>query len=266
MNRDDGLRGLPHHRWADVVFEHVELVCHVDEVIDIASNGGHDNAHEILTQLRGDFQNHAVVEQNDSSVRPDQKVARMRIGVKEATDEKLIAVELDEVLDHAVRIDVVADDFVHFRHAKAFEELHHENARGRDFAVNLRNDHEFAFAIELAETFEVVRLVQEVHLFRNDARKFLDDRAGRPDDVVIDELLEHEHQVLDDAHIGSHEFFNTGPQDLHDHVFAAIAGAVHLSERRGSERFFRKGIEDGFRRLPQLRLNALADILNSPTK
>src|SRR5262249_27169721 len=99
MNRNNGLRGLSHGGWAHVLFEHVEFVCHVDEFIDVASNGGHDDAHQILPQLGRDFQNHAVVEQDDSSIGPDQKVSRVRIGVKKAAYEKLIAVELDEVLN-----------------------------------------------------------------------------------------------------------------------------------------------------------------------
>jgi hypothetical protein len=49
----------------------------------------------------------------------------MRIGMKKTVDQKLVTVELDQILDHLFRVDVVAQDLVHLGHAEAFEKLHY---------------------------------------------------------------------------------------------------------------------------------------------
>src|SRR5262245_1782532 len=66
MDGYDGLRSLLNHGWTDVVLEHVEFVCHVDQFIDITSYSGDHNAHEILAKLRSNLQNHAIVQQHNS--------------------------------------------------------------------------------------------------------------------------------------------------------------------------------------------------------
>ena len=107
-------------------------------------------------------------------------------------DQKLIAVEFDEVLDHLLHIDVVPDDFLDFGYAKAFVESHDEDSCCRSFPINARNDDELAIAEKIAKFLNVLRLVLEIHFLRNDSRKLFDDCAGGPDGVVIDELLDDE--------------------------------------------------------------------------
>src|SRR6185295_17985957 len=122
------------------------LVRHVDQFIDIAAHRRNHDPDKILPKLRSDFEHHAVVEQNDPRVGTDQNVSRMRIGVKEAVDQKLVAVKADQVLDHLLGIYVLPHDFIDFVDPKALEELHHQNARRSDFSVNARNDDEVAVA------------------------------------------------------------------------------------------------------------------------
>src|SRR5207237_4129733 len=174
----------------------------------------------------------------------------------EAENRKVNGVELDEVLDYSSRIDVVLENLVHLRHMDPFEELHDQNAHRRHFTVDPGNDHEFAVAEKIAKTLDVVGLVKEVHLFGNHARKFVDDGAGRTDDVMIDELFQHEYQVLDNTYICGDQFFDTRPQHLDDHLFAAKCRAVDLSEGGCRQGLPVKGVKDGLDRLFQFELNS----------
>src|SRR5262245_33647297 len=153
----------------------------------------------------------------------------MWIGMKKTVDQKLFAVELNQILDHPLGVDLVAQDLIHLGHAEALEELHDQNASGRDLAVNAWNNDEVAIMEQLSETLDIVRLVMKVHFFGDHARELLDDRSRGIDDVVIDELLQDEHQVLNDAYISRHEFFYTRPKNLDDHFLAAISSSMYLS-------------------------------------
>src|SRR5438128_573534 len=126
----------------------------------------------------------------------------MRIGVEEPVYQELIGIEGDQILDHSLRVYVVTKDLIHFGNVKSLEELHHQNPRGRDFAIDARNDDEVAVAEEVSEAVEVIGLVQEVHFFGNHAGKFVDDRSRRMDDMVIDELFQDEEQVLNHPNVG----------------------------------------------------------------
>ncbi len=139
---------------------------------------------------------------------------------------------------------------------EAFEELHHQNARGGDLTINLRDDDEVTAAIVVAETFDIVRLVVEVHLFEDHSREFFDHRAGCPNRVVIDELLDDKKKVLNDADVRGDQLFDAGTKNLDDHVFAAIPGTMHLSERSRSQRFFLKVLEHTFERAFQFIVDA----------
>src|ERR1051326_7993991 len=187
MDRDDGLRGLAHRRWTDIVFEHVELVCHVDQIIDIVPHSSYDNPDQVLPQLRSDFQDHSIVEQHNSRIGPNQNIAGMGICMEEPVRQELIPVKLDKIFDHLLCVDIVLQDLVDLSDAESLKKLHDEYARRRDFAINLWDDHEVTVPEQFREALHIVCLVMEIHLFGDDTRKLIDDRAGRSDDMVRSE-------------------------------------------------------------------------------
>src|SRR5262249_20747917 len=209
--------------------EHFQLVRQIDQLIDVPAHCRNDDAYEVLLEFRCDLQHHAVVKQDDSGIRPDQNISGMRIGMKKTMDQKLIAVELDQILDHLLRVDIVAQDLVDLCHAEALEKFHDQDASCRDVAVNAWNDDKVVVTEQLTEPLDIVRLVMKVHFFGNHAREFVNDRSGGMDNVVIDELLQDEHQVLNDPYICRHEFFYARPKNLNDHLLAAILSSVNLS-------------------------------------
>src|SRR5262245_47492396 len=168
----------------------------------------------------------------------------MRICMKEPVDQKLIAIESNQILHHLLRVYIVAQDFTHFGNPEALEEFHDENTGRSDFAVNGRDDDEIAVSEKLSETLDIIRLVMKIHFLGDDTREFFDDRARRPDDVVIDELLQDEYEVLNDSNIDCDEFFHSRTKHLDDDILATVSSPVHLSERRCGERFGFKGLED----------------------
>ena len=80
----------------------------VDERVTTAS------AAQTLAAQRGG----RVDEQDDARIRPDEDISGMWIGVKEAVNQKLVAVKLDQVLNHLLNVDVMPDDLIDLRNAK----------------------------------------------------------------------------------------------------------------------------------------------------
>src|SRR5262245_36302510 len=116
----------------------------------------------------------------------------MGVGMKETMDQKLIAIKLDQVVNHLLNVDIVADDLIHFSHPRSFEKLHDEDAGRRDVRVHPRNDHELAVAKQLGKTLDIVCLMFEIHFFGNDAGELFDDGAGRSYRMVFNELVDDE--------------------------------------------------------------------------
>ena len=180
--------------------------------------------------------------------------------MEKTMDQKLSAIKLDQVFDHSTSVDVVSQNFIDFVHAKSFEELHDQNARGGNFSIDLRNNHEVAVTVQVREALGVLGFVKEVHLFCDHPREFLHDRAGGMNNVMVDELLEDEDQVLNDTNVRGDKFFDAGPEDLHDHLIAAISGAMYLPERGGRQGRRFKGLERLIDRPLELGLNTPAKL------
>src|SRR5262249_22149401 len=159
-------------------------------------------------------------------VRADQNVAGVRIGVEEAVDEKLVVVELDQILDHAVDVDVVFSNLIDIGNSEALIELHDEHMTRGHFAKHLRNDREFAVLEHLLKACDVVGFVLEVHLLADDARELLDDGAGGANRVVIAELFENKEKTADDLDVRGHQILDARSQHFYDDFFAMIAGAM----------------------------------------
>src|SRR5262249_45202681 len=250
---------LSNDGWTDVVLEHIQLVRHVDQLIHVTADGCNNDSHEILSKFGCDVQHHAVVQQDDSGIRPNQDISGMRIRMKEAVDQKLISIEGNQVLDHLFRIDIVPQDLFHLGHSEAFEELHDENACCRDFAIHPRDDHEVAIPEKFAESLDIIGLMMKVHFFRDHAREFFDDRPRGTNDVMVDELFQNEDQILNDSNIRRDEFFHAWPKYLHDDVLATVCGPVHLPERSCRERFYFKRVEYRIKWALQLTLDSFSD-------
>ena len=112
------------------------------------------------------------------------------------------------------------DDLLDFGYAEAFVESHYEDSLCCGFPENLRNDDELALAEKIGKPLYIFGLVLEIHLFCNDSRKLFDDCAGSPYGVVIDELLDDEQEVLNDAYVRRDEILYAGPENFDDDLFA----------------------------------------------
>src|SRR5262249_14136502 len=124
-----------------------------------------------------------------------------RVRVKKTVRQELVPIKLDEILDHLLGVDVVLQDFVDLGNPNSLEKLHNENARRCYFAINPWDDYEVAIPEQFRKPLDIVGFVEKIHLFGDHTRKFIDDRARRSDDVVIDKLLENENQVLYNPYI-----------------------------------------------------------------
>ena len=100
----------------------------------------------------------------------------------------------------------------------------------------------------------------KIHLFGNHPGEFVDDRTGCSNRVVIDELLDHEEQVLNNANIRSDQLFNSRTQDFDDHILASESRPMHLSKRSRRERLLMKLLENGFERTFQLTMDSLSKL------
>src|SRR5207247_1309963 len=179
--------------------------------------------------------------------------------MEEAMDKKLITVKLDEVLDHPLHVNVVADNLVDFGYPEALKKLHDQNPRRCRLSIDLRNDNDVACAKQFPEPLDVVGLMLKIHFFGNHSRKFFDDRAGSSYRVVVDELLDDEKQVLNDTDVRRDQLFNARPQDLNNDVLAAKSRPMHLSKRGGRQRFLMEFFEHRFQRPFQFRMNAFSN-------
>src|SRR6266566_6089179 len=260
MDRDDRLRGFPNRRWADVLFEHIEFINGIDESVHVAAHRCDDGANQLLPEFRRDVHNHAIVHQNDSRIGLNQNIAGMGICMEKTVNQKLSAIKLDQVFDHSTSVDVVAQNFIDFVHAKSLEELHDQNPGGGDFSIDPRDNYEVAVTVQIREALGVLGFVKEVHLFSDHPREFLHDGAGGTNDVMIDELLEDEDKVLNDTDVRGDKFFDAGPEDLHDHFIAAISGAMYLPERGSRQGLRFKGLERLIDRPLELGLNTPAKL------
>ncbi len=202
---------------------------------------------------------HAEVQQADRTIGQQNQISRVGIGVVEAVVEDHFEIHLGAVPGHLGQIELRLAAEARVGESPAIEPFHRKHALGRELVVAVW-DADVAVAAEVArELVEVAGLAGEVELAADHAAKFRDHRL-RAIRGQLGEHLGELRQSGQDVEIDFHSPLDAGVLDLHHHVGAAgRTRAMHLADRRGSERHCVEIDEHRVERCVELRLDRRAD-------